>query len=505
MSDPVSALTARALAAEEAITSLTGQLARLSHPDVNILRKENERLAARVKELEVAGTVPAPSSSLGSVVERVKEQGDIVRQLKADKAEKAVIDEAVAKLKALKLETESPKEEENTVNDGQDEVNPWDVQASSNKGIDYDKLIVRFGSSVIDQELLARFQRVTGRAPHHFLRRGIFFSHRDMGIILDKVEKKEKFFLYTGRGPSSEAMHLGHLVPFLFTKWLQEVFDVPLVIQLTDDEKFLWKDLKQEECMRLAWENIKDIIALGFDVNKTFIFNDLSFMGQCPEFYQNVVKIQKCVTYNQVKGIFGFDDSSPIGKISFPAIQAAPSFSSSFPFIFGSAKNVPCLIPCAIDQDPYFRMTRDVAPRLGYIKPALLHSTFFPALQGAQTKMSASDGTSSIFLTDTAKMIKTKINKYAFSGGKDTMEEHREKGGDTDVDISYQYLGFFLEDDERLAQLGRDYRSGSLLSGNMKAELISVLTPVVTEHQARRALVTDSVITSFLTPRTLNF
>lgn len=55
-------------------------------------------------------------------------------------------------------------------------------------------------------------------------------------------------------------------------------------------------------------------------------------------------------------------------------------------------------------------MTRDVAPRIGYPKPALLHSTFFPALQGAQTKMSASDPNSSIFLTDTAKQIKSKVS-----------------------------------------------------------------------------------------------
>ena len=62
-------------------------------------------------------------------------------------------------------------------------------------------------------------------------------------------------------------------------------------------------------------------------------------------------------------------------------------------------------------QDPYFRMTRDVAPRLHYRKPALLHSVFFPALQGAQTKMSASDSTSSVFLTDTANQIKKKVRK----------------------------------------------------------------------------------------------
>ena len=60
-------------------------------------------------------------------------------------------------------------------------------------------------------------------------------------------------------------------------------------------------------------------------------------------------------------------------------------------------------------KDPYFRMTRDVAPRLGYPKPALLHSIFFPALQGTRSKMSASDPNSSIFLTDTDNKIRTKV------------------------------------------------------------------------------------------------
>ena len=62
-------------------------------------------------------------------------------------------------------------------------------------------------------------------------------------------------------------------------RYLQEAFDVPLVIQLTDDEKFLYKDLSVDEAHRLAYENIKDIIACGFDVNKTFIFSDIDYIG----------------------------------------------------------------------------------------------------------------------------------------------------------------------------------------------------------------------------------
>jgi len=324
----------------------------------------------------------------------------------------------------------------------EDVVDPWTVTASSNQGIDYNKLIDRFGSSPITPELVERFEKVTGKPAHQFLKRGIFFSHLDLERILSLAEQGRSFYLYTGRGPSADAMHMGHMVPFIMTKWLQEVFDVPLVIQLTDDEKYLWKDLTLDQCNKMAFENAKDIIACGFDVNKTFIFSDLDIRGK--DFYSNVLKVQKHVTFNQVKGIFGFDDSSSIGKIMFPGVQAAPAFSSSFREIFGGSEKVPCLIPCAIDQDPYFRMTRDVAPRISYEKPALLHSIFFPSLQGASSKMSSSDHNSSILLTDTANQIKKKINKYAFSGGQASAEEQREKGADVSVDVSCMYLRFFL-------------------------------------------------------------
>lgn len=401
--------------------------------------------------------------------------------------------------------TDAEKLAELSMNDGDgDFVTPWEVQSHSAKGVDYDKLIKRFGSSKIDDELIQRIEKITGKPVHHFLRRKMFFSHRDMHQILTLYEQKKPFFLYTGRGPSSGAMHLGHLVPFIFTKWLQETFDVPLVIQLTDDEKFLWKDLTVEEANRLAIENAKDIIACGFDVDKTFIFSDFNYIGECPAFYRNMCRVQKLVTFNQVKGIFGFGDSDCIGKISFPAVQAAPSFSTSFPHIFKD-KNFPCLIPCAIDQDPYFRMTRDVAPRMGCHKPALMHSTFFPALQGAQTKMSASDPNSSIFLTDTDKQIKNKINKYAFSGGGATVEEHKEKGGNCDVDVSFQYLRFFLEDDDRLEEIRRTYSSGELLTGYLKKELIEILQKLVGEHRNKRAQITDDVVKQYMTPRKLKY
>jgi tryptophanyl-tRNA synthetase len=158
-------------------------------------------------------------------------------------------------------------------------VTPWEVEAKDGGKIDYNKLIKDFGCQKVEPEMVARVEKLTGKPAHPFLRRGVFFAHREFDKILDAFEKGDKFYLYTGRGPSSESLHLGHLVPFMFTKYLQDAFKVPLVIQLTDDEKFLWKNIKLEETRRLARENAKDIIACGFDINRTFIFSDFDYVG----------------------------------------------------------------------------------------------------------------------------------------------------------------------------------------------------------------------------------
>lgn len=120
----------------------------------------------------------------------------------------------------------------------------------------------------------------------------------------------------------------------------------PLVVQLTDDEKFLFKDMELEEASRLAFDNARDIIACGFDVKKTFIFSNLDYYQHM---YPTILRIQKFTTYNQARAIFGFTGSDNIGKSAFTAVQAAPCFSSAFETVLHT-KNMPCLIPCAIDQ-----------------------------------------------------------------------------------------------------------------------------------------------------------
>ncbi|KAF2141853.1 uncharacterized protein K452DRAFT_228005 [Aplosporella prunicola CBS 121167] len=422
---------------------------------------------------------------------------------------------AVSALSLAETATDNPKKAI------EQEINPWDVSAATDEegnvlAFDYEAISRKWNTKLIDQELIERFERVTGKKAHRWLRRGLFFSHRDLDRILDFYEQGRPFFLYTGRGPSSDSMHIGHTIPFEFTKWLQDVFDVPLVIMLTDDEKALFKDnLTFEETMQCARNNAKDIIAIGFDLKKTFIYSDLKYVGG--HMLLNAWEFSKLVTFNQVRGAFGFDSSTNVGRIFYPMLQCVAAFATSYPELWGDdpasdfrnkkTAQIPCLIPCGIDQDPYFRLLRDNAHRMKNPspKPALIHSKFLTALQGAGGKMSASNANSAIFMSDTPKQIQKKVNSHAFSGGQETLELHRELGGNPDIDVAYQYVTYFEEDDDKLKTLYDGYKKGEILTGEMKKECIRLTQEYVRGFQERRKAVTDDLLKQYMEPRKLDF
>ncbi len=355
-------------------------------------------------------------------------------------------------------------------------VTPWEVKGN----INYDKLIKEFGVSKIDSKLLNRIEKHAGEL-HHFLRRNIFFAHRDLKFILDEYEKGNKFFLYTGRAPSGHT-HIGHLIPWLFTKWLQDKFGVELWFQFPDEEKFVFKkNLTLEDTEKYTYENMLDIIALGFDPKKTHFIVDTKHANLM---YPQALRVAKRITFSTVKSAFGLTNESNLGSIFYTSMQAVPAF---LPSVLKN-KKIPCLIPHAIDQDTHFRVSRDVIPKLGYYKPASIQCRFLPGLGGMKTdgKMAASDESTAVYTIDSPNVVKKKINKHAFSGGQVTVEEHRKKGGNPEIDVSYQWLTFFEEDDKRLEQIYKNYKSGKLLSGELKKILIDKLNTFLKEHQEKR-------------------
>jgi len=361
------------------------------------------------------------------------------------------------------------------VNEGKNEmiVTPWEVKGK----IDYERLIREFGTQPITEELLQRIAKHTGEL-HLQLRRRLFFSHRDLDTVLDLYENGTKFVLYTGRGPSGP-VHIGHLVPWIFTKHLQEKFDTRLYFQMTDDEKFVVEDkLELEHTRRFAYENALDLIALGFKPENTFIIFDVQDIDLL---YEIALEVAKRVTYSTAKATFGFEDSTNIGLIFWPAIQAVPCFIHTKL----TGENVPALIPAAIDQDPYWRITRDVAPKLGYYKPAQIHCRFLPGL-GIGGKMSASEPETCIFTVDPPELVKRKIWN-AFTGGRPTVEEQRKFGGNPSICTVFQYFYFlFEEDDNKLAERERKCLNGEILCGECKTELTERVIKFLAEHQKKR-------------------
>ena len=348
-------------------------------------------------------------------------------------------------------------------------VTPWHVEGD----IDYDKLIKQFGTQKISNEILTKLQKITGE-DHFMLRRGVFFSHRDLNLILNNYEKGNEFFLYTGRGPSGHT-HIGDLVPWVFAKWLQDKFNVNMYFQLTDDEKFFSKqNLSLEQTSNFALENALDFIALGFNPKKTKIIIDTK---NIKTLYPIAAEVAKKINFSNTKAVFGFTNETNLGMIFYTSLQSAPCF----------IEDKPVLIPLGVDQDPHFRITRDVAQKINKVKPALIHNIMIPSLLGPGGKMSASDEKSTIYTTDSPEQVKKKINKYAFSGGQPDIDEHRKIGGDPDIDVSYQYLRIFFEpDDVKLKKIYDDYKSGKMLTGELKAILIEKINNFLSLHQEKR-------------------
>ena len=359
-------------------------------------------------------------------------------------------------------------------------VTPWEVSGE----VDYDQLVKDFGLETIDEKILFYIKEITNEI-HPFLTRKIFFAHRDFNWILDEYKKGNPFYLYTGRGPSGN-VHLGHVMPWIFTKWLQDKFNVELWFQLTDDEKFLFnQSLSFKDAYNFSYDNALDIIALGFDPNKTFIFSDIDLAGIM---YRSALKISKKITFSTIKATFGLNNSSNIGQIFFTSIQTVPAILKSIV----EGKNVPCIIPHAVDQDPHFRLSRDVLPKLGYYKPASIQCVFLPSLQKGG-KMSASKKQTAIFTKDSPEIVKKKVGD-AFTGGQASAKLQRELGGNPGICPVYKYhFMLFTLDDDEIRSIQSKCMNGELLCGDCKKDLIQKINKFLGEHQRQREKAKDNI------------
>ena len=352
--------------------------------------------------------------------------------------------------------------------------NPWEVRGE----INYNKLVKDFGVSLM-KDLPEIFNKEI------LFRRKIIFAHRDYQRILESVKNKKKFVMMTGLMPTGK-FHLGHLLVAQQFPIYQKL-GAKIYIAVADLEAYNARGQSLEDSRKIAIdEYITNYIALGLDPKNVEIYfqSDRSKDSEKSNAYYRLQNLlAKHVTFNEFKAIYG--DITP-GKMLSSLIQASDMLHSQLPEFENTC---PVVVPVGIDQDPHLRLARDMSKRIP-IKFTQLSSTYhqmIPGLKGAKSKMSSSDPNSFIALTDNPKTVKNKINKYAFSGGKETLEEHKRLGGNPDIDVSFQYLRMFLEeDDNKLQEIYNDYKSGKLTTGELKKYTIDKLNLFLKDHQAKR-------------------
>jgi len=354
-------------------------------------------------------------------------------------------------------------------------VNPWEVSGN----INYEKLIKEFGVSHL-KELPAIFNE------NVLFRRRIIFAHRDIQRILEAIKNKKPFVMMTGLMPTGK-FHIGHMLLAQQMIFYQKL-GAKIYIAVADIEAYNTRSQSLEESRKIAVEEyIPSYIALGLKPANCEIYFQ-SARSQNAEksnaYYRLQNILARYATFSEFKAVYG--EITP-GKMLSALIQASDMLH---PQLLEFENSIPTIVPVGIDQDPHLRLARDISQRIKSPKFIQLSSTYHIFAPGLRTgKMSSSDINSFIALTDLPKIVETKIKKYAFSGGQNTIEEHRKKGGNPDIDVSFQYLKMFFEqNDKKLMQIEKNYKSGKMLTSELKEYTIKKINSFLAGHQKKREL-----------------
>ncbi|MCL5433551.1 MAG: tryptophan--tRNA ligase [Candidatus Marsarchaeota archaeon] len=286
---------------------------------------------------------------------------------------------------------------------------------------------------------------------------GLLSSHRDFDLFYSRLLKGQKSAIVSGLNPSG-FFHIGHIGVFDTNLFFQKEYGIDVYAPISDDESYVSDKIKsQEEGIRNGLKLAREYLAYGFNPKKTHIIIDQIYTN----IYNLAIKLAKSITLSTNMAVYGYTHSDNIGLNFYPAVQTAHVV---LPETFGM-RNV--LVPIGPDEDTHLRIARDVVEKYGYEKPSVLHSRFFPGLDGR--KMSKSKG-NAVYLFEDEAVMKKKVYS-AFSGGRSSIEEHRLLGGVPEIDVAYIYLKYFFLESEEAEALGREYKSGRLLSGELKKML----------------------------------
>lgn len=342
-------------------------------------------------------------------------------------------------------------------------IDPWGSELVE----DYEKIIKDFGLEV--------FNPKTFPNPNRIMRRGVVFAGRDLKQISNAIKNKKKFYVLSGLMPSGEKIHFGNKMVVENIKYFQE-HGAQAYILVADLESAATRGISLEEAKKRAMDfHIPAFIALGLDPKKTKFY----FQSENIKVTHLASEASKKSTANEFRAIYGslepgriYAAFTQVGDILYPQTE----------------EPMPGIIPVGIDQDPHIRLTRDIARRMKqkhkFFLPSGLYHKYTPSLDG-DLKMSKSKPESCIELPEDPKKVSKKLMK-AKTGGRDTLEEQKVKGGEPEKCAIFElYKQHLLEDDDELQKIYDDCKAGKLMCGEDKKHACELMEKFMTDLQKK--------------------
>jgi len=389
------------------------------------------------------------------------------------------------------------------------EINPW----SSQQTVDIEKLFSEFGI-----EPISEVKNILPEVPY-FMRRGIVVGHRDYGQIAEAIRNKTRFHILTGFMPSGHP-HLGHLLVMKEVVW-HVLQGGSGYITIADREAHAVRDIPWKQCDEYGREYLKCLFALGYE-GKTY------FQSRNDKLKDLAFESSTKVNFSELQSIYGFSSDTALAHAVSVITQVADIL---YPQV--DSEPAPTVVPVGIDQDPHIRLTRGVAHKLrmftieergdyisvrsknapakaledvhrafpgskkyeghvdipgskcsdvsgiareieishggfGFFTPSSTYHRFIPGLQGG--KMSSSIPESIITFQEPEEAVRKKI-MAAFTGGRPTLAEQKELGGEPDkCPLFLLNLFHMVEDDRELEEIRNRCLSGEMMCGQCKKE-----------------------------------
>ncbi|MBP1928457.1 tryptophanyl-tRNA synthetase [Methanolinea mesophila] len=406
----------------------------------------------------------------------------------------------------------------------QQEINPW----SSDQSLDIERLFGDFGIEPIST--------VTDLLPSipYFIRRGVVIGHRDYQRIAEAIRFHRPFHILTGFMPSGHP-HLGHLMVMKEVVWHVQQGGSGY-ITIADREAHAVREISWKKCDEFGKEYLQCLYALGFH-GRTY------FQSRNDPLKNLAFEASTKVNFSEMQAIYGFSPETDIAHAWSVITQVADIL---YPQVDGIP--APTIVPVGIDQDPHIRLTRGVAHKLrmftvedreshisvrskeappealeevhrafpgsrkfeghvdvpggvcadvadmvreierrhggfGFFTPSSTYHRFIPGLQGG--KMSSSIPESTIGFFEPPETVKKKV-MAAFTGGRSTLAEQKELGGEPGK-CSLFALNLFhmVEDDAELGEIRSRCLSGEMSCGQCKKETLARVTEYLAEFREK--------------------